>query len=208
MKTGANELDLNKIDSRSLACSVSEDDRNAFNLFYEVYYADVFRFAYYFLQRKEACCEVVPDVFFAVWKSRKKLKEITNMKAYLYVVTRHEAMRYIEKQPEEQFLPLEKIPVRLQADVAASPEDQLIDKEIEGLLTDVINELPEKCRKIFLMARENGLKYKEIGDILSISEQTVRVQMKIAIEKIISKIRLRFPHLTLTALFIYLFHSF
>ncbi len=199
-------METKKIDIRTLTHAFGQDDRNAFNLFYEAYYNDVFRFAYYFLKNKEACCEVVSDVFLSVWKSRKKLKDIANIEAYLYVVARHEATRYIEKRHCEQFVSIEKIPIRIETEEFSSPEEQLIDQEISRMLTDVINELPERCRTVFLMARQNGMKYKEIAEAMSISEQTVRVQMKIAITKIVSKIRPYFPHLTLTALFFCLSH--
>lgn len=171
-------------------------------MLYEVYYDEVFRFAYYFLKDKEGCREVVSDVFFSVWQSRKRLKDITNLEAYFYIVTRNESMRYLNKRKEYDMLSLDDIPVQLEERDTSSPEERLIDCEIEALLTQVINELPEKCRLIFLMARQEGLKSKEIGEILSISESTVRVQMKIAVEKIIEKIRPHFPDLTLAVLLI------
>ena len=190
-----------KIDIDHLARSVSEDNRSAFNMLYQVYYENVFRFSYYFLRDKEACREVVSDVFFSIWQSRKKLKEITNLEAYFYIVTKNEAMRYLNRKNEYEKLSLDDFPIELEDLGASSPDGQLIDKEIETLLTQIINELPDKCRLIFLMARQEGLKPKEIGKVLSISESTVRVQMKIAVEKIIEKIRPHFPDLTLTVLF-------
>lgn len=193
------------IDISHLVHSVSEDNRSAFNMLYQVYYDEVFRFAYYFLKNKEACREVVSDVFFSVWQSRKRLKDITNLEAYFYIVTRNESMRYLSKSRSYDMLSLDDIPIQLEDHGSSSPEEKLVDSEIEALLTQVINELPEKCRLIFLMARQEGLKPKEIGEILSISESTVRVQMKIAVEKIIEKIRPHFPDLTLAVLLMSLF---
>lgn len=193
-----------KVDITNLAHSVSEDNRSAFNMLYEVYYDEVFRFAYYFLKDKEGCREVVSDVFFSVWQSRKRLKDITNLEAYFYIVTKNESMRYLNKKKDYDMLSLDEIPVQLEERDTSSPEEKLIDSEIEALLTQVINELPEKCRLIFLMARQEGLKPKEIGEILSISESTVRVQMKIAVEKIVEKIRPHFPDLTLAVLLMFL----
>lgn len=63
-----------------------------------------------------------------------------------------------------------------------SPEEHLELKEMREMLDKAIDELPEKCRLVFLMSREEGLKTKEIAEILSVQESTVRVQMKIAIE--------------------------
>ena len=203
-----------KFTFEDLALATSEDNRSAFNMLYQVYYNKIFRFAYYFLRDKEACHDVVLDVFLSIWQSRKKLKDITNLEAYFYIITKNEAARYLNKQQEYNQIVLNDLSIELKDQVESppdlsielkdqveSPPDQkLIEKEIEQLLTEIINELPEKCRIIFLMARQEGLKPKEIGEILSLSESTIRVQMKIAIEKIVAKIRPHFPDLTLTAL--------
>lgn len=183
--------------------SVSENDRNAFNMLYQVYYEQVFRFSYYFLKDKNACREVVSEVFFSIWQSRKKLEEITNLEAYFYIVTKNESNRYLIRNSGHHTVSLDEIPIQLEDEGSISPEDKLVNQEIEQLLTKVISELPEKCRVIFLMVRQEGLKPKEIADILSLSESTVRVQMKIAIDKIVERVRPHFPDLTLTVLFVY-----
>ncbi|MCD7915865.1 MAG: hypothetical protein LUG96_11830 [Tannerellaceae bacterium] len=56
-------MNTNKIDIEQLLLSVAGDSRGAFDLFYHLYYEQVFRFAYYFLQDKESCREVVVNVF-------------------------------------------------------------------------------------------------------------------------------------------------
>lgn len=170
-------------------------------MLYQVYYKDVFRFAYYFLKDKEACREVVLDVFLSIWQSRKRLTDIANLEAYFYIVAKNEAMRYLNRKRDYEELSLEALPIELEDQENCSPDQILVNQEIEKLLTQVINELPEKCRLIFMMVRQEGLKPKEIGEILSINESTVRVQMKIAVEKIIARIRPYFPDLTLTVLF-------
>lgn len=64
-------------------------------------------------------------------------------------------------------------------------------------MLDVFNkavaELPERCKLIFLMVREQHLKYKEIAEILSISEGTIEKQMNIATRKILSIVRKYYP---------------
>lgn len=183
---------------------VSSDTRGSFERFYHLYYAQVFRFAYYFLRDAEACREVVTDVFFAVWQSRRRLKEIVNIETYLYIVVRNEANRYRSKQSDTLFLPLEELSSSGESAQGDSPEDSLLTKEIETLLAQAIDELPEKCRQIFLLSREEGLKPKEIAEILSLNESTVRVQMKIAIEKITARLKPVFPNLRFSLLLLFI----
>lgn len=95
-----------KKELENLLVSVSENDDYAFRVFYDLYYRSVFRFAYYFLRNREACGEVVSNVFVAVWKSRVALRRIENIDAYLYVVARNEANPVSEGVPYAPPLPL------------------------------------------------------------------------------------------------------
>ena len=63
-------MKVSKQNIMNLLSSVSSDGRGAFERFYNLYYDQVFRFAYYCLGEKEACKEVVSDVFFSIWKSK------------------------------------------------------------------------------------------------------------------------------------------
>jgi RNA polymerase sigma-70 factor (ECF subfamily) len=68
--------------------------------------------------------------------------------------------------------------------------------ELERILGEIVGNLPERCRVIFLMAHAEGLKSKEIAERLSISESTVRVQIKIAVDRIKKGIGEHYPELT------------
>ncbi len=194
------------MDIKTLLTQVSEDRQGSFDRFFNIYYNQVFRFAFYYLKDKKACREVVSDVFFSVWQSRKKLVHIENIETYLYVVARNEVNRYLNKREKHSYFSLEQIPVQLEKVEQGSPENILFTKEIEELLSKAISELPEKCRIIFLMIREERLKPKEIAEILSIQESTVRVQVKIAIEKMTSYLKSYFPDLKLSLLLMIFFN--
>jgi RNA polymerase sigma-70 factor (ECF subfamily) len=193
------------MEAKQLLDMIAADRHDAFSRFYDLYYDQVFRIAFYFLKEKEACREVVTNVFFSVWQSRKKLRDVTNIETYLYVVIRNESQRFMAQRRDVNTVSLDEIPIRLEAGRDDSAEEQLISAEIEALLTQAINELPEKCRIIFLMMREEGLKPKQIADILSLRESTVRVQMKIAIEKITDILKPHFPDLLFSVLLSRLF---
>ena len=196
-----------------LLVSVSENDDYAFRVFYDLYYRSVFRFTYYFLRNKEACGEVVSNVFVAVWKSRVSLRRISNIDAYLYVVARNESNRYLrECQAQRRCLSLEDIPISV-LDLNSPPHDgeapdsRLLESEVEELVRRLINDLPEHCRTVFLLNRQEGLSSREIARALSLSESTVRVQLKIAVDRIVTGIRKHYPDLKLISLLMFLFSS-
>lgn len=203
-KRKGDELKTGAIDIKTLLKMVADDNRLAFNMFYDLYYDQIFRFSYYFLKDTEACREVVAETFFSIWQSRLKLKDIENIETYLFVTVRNEATRYLSRSSKSRFVSLEDTTLQLTARENESPEDKLLMEEMERILNRVIDELPEKCLLIFLLARQEGLKPKEIAERLSINESTVRVQMKIAIDKIVASLKPHFPDITFSLLLMYI----
>jgi RNA polymerase sigma-70 factor (ECF subfamily) len=196
---------INRPDIHELLGMIADEDRLAFNIFYEMYYDQAFRYAYYFLKDVDHCREVVSNLFFAVWQSRKKLRDIKNLDTYLFVSVRNEVTRYKKRIGRFGHVLLDELPPRSNVTQEESPEDEIVRGEMEHLLETIIDTLPERCRLVFLLARREGLKPREIAERLSISENTVRVQMKIAIEKIIVRLKPLYPDLTFLILWSLLF---
>lgn len=200
-----------KKEIETLLVSVSENDDYAFRVFYDLYYRSVFRFTYYFLRNREASGEVVSNVFVSIWKSRVSLRRVSNIDAYLYVVARNESNRYLrECQARRRCLSLEEIPITLvdrNTRTGDSPDNRLLENEVEELVRRMVNELPERCRAVFLLSRQEGLSPCEIARALSLSESTVRVQIKIAVDRIVAGIRKHYPDLKLVPLLVFLFST-
>ena len=116
-------------DIHSLLTMIQEENTLAFNMFYEMYYDQVFRYTYYFLKDTESCREVVADVFFAVWQSRKRLKDIENLEAYLFISVRNEVTRYNKKNGRQNRVSLDELPVSLEITEEESPYDKFSYKE-------------------------------------------------------------------------------
>lgn len=79
----------------------------------------------------------------------------------------------------------------------------MIEAEVEELVRRLINDLPERCRTVFLLNRQEGLSSREIAEALSLSESTV--QIKIAVDRIVAGIRTHYPDLKLVSLLLFLF---
>lgn len=173
---------MDKSEVESLLVRIAEDDSNAFRLFYDIFYIQVYKFTSYFIKAPNQREEIVSDVFFSIWQNRKNNCKIKDIKAYLYIVTKNKALSYLDAENKLLFSPIDYS----SSDALSyneTPEDLIIDEELSNAVKSAIEMLPERCRLIFLMAREHGLKYKEIAEILSISEKTVNAQMVLAIKK-------------------------
>ncbi|MDR2913834.1 MAG: sigma-70 family RNA polymerase sigma factor, partial [Tannerella sp.] len=157
-------------------------------------YHIVYRFVHNFLPNKEDCEEVVSEVYYIIWKQRETLLDIENFKSWLYIVCRNEAFHYIKQKEKYDSLSIDDLHVNLLIDTS-SVDGKLIEEEMLEIYNAAVAELPERCKLIFLMVREERLKYKEIAGILSISEGTIEQQMNIAIKKIVATVRKHYPNL-------------
>ena len=65
-----------------------------------------------------------------------------------------------------------------------NPDELLLSREAVDKILEAINELPPKCKLIFKLIKEDGLKYSEVATLLTISIKTVEAQMAIAVRRI------------------------
>jgi len=101
---------------------------------------------------------------------------IQSVKAYLYKAVRNQSLHYCEHlrvREHYQHIMVE----RKDNHRNATPEDILELRELECIISEILNKLPERRRNIFGMHRFEGLKYKEIADKLSLSVKTVEAEM-------------------------------
>ena len=71
----------------------------------------------------------------------------------------------------------------------------MITAEMYRKIQQQVEALPLRCKMIFKLIREDGLKYKEVSDILHISVNTIDVQMAIAVKKIAAALKPEFDFL-------------
>jgi RNA polymerase sigma-70 factor (family 1) len=164
-----------------------EDDVEAYKELFCHYHPRLLRFSVSLTKNRQQAEEVVSDVFMKVWTNRKSMIQVQNFHLYLYVSTKNCSLNYIKKESRHAiFLPEEM------ADSIGSlyfnPEQLLITSEMLKRVQDAIQQLPLRCQLIFRLIKEDGLKYREVAELLDLSIKTVENQMTIALSKIASSI--------------------
>jgi RNA polymerase sigma-70 factor (family 1) len=159
------------------------DDQQAYRELYTSLYSYLFGFAKTIVQSRESAEEVVSDVFIKVWERRKELEKIENLKVYLYVATRNIAFNYLDKQKRNSTNSIDDVEAEFTS-IDFDPEQLLITADMLALIQKAIDHLPPKCKIIFKLAKEDGLKYREVAEVLNISVKTVENQLAIALYKI------------------------
>src|ERR1700754_1501427 len=159
------------------------DDQKAYKELFTTLYSSLFLFAKSMVKSKEAAEEIVSDVFIRIWERRRDLEKIDNLKVYLYVSTRNTAINYINHRKRSITNPLEEFQTEFTS-IYFDPEQLLITADMLALIKKSIDQLPPKCKIIFKLVKEDGLKYREVAEILNISVKTVENQVAIALQKI------------------------
>lgn len=167
-------------------------DEQAYKALFRLFYKPLSQFAFSIVRSWESAEEVASDVFMNIWKNRERLLQIENIRVYLYVSTKNIALNYLNKASRLQFFSLDEVEVDISPGYA-TPEQLFISGEMARKIEEAINSLPPRRKLIFKLIREDGLRYKEVAQILDISVNTIDVQMAHATKKISEAIRLHFP---------------
>lgn len=166
---------------------VREKDRGAFEALYNHFFKRLFVFCLPIVRTKELAEEVVNDVFIHLWERRPVLGEINNPEVYLYVAVKNRALDYIRKTSSVVTEDLADIHSDM-ISFSLDPEQLMITEEMKKKIGAAVDKLPSRCKLIFKLIREDGLKYQEVAAILDISVKTVEAQMTIAMKKLTAAI--------------------
>jgi RNA polymerase sigma-70 factor (ECF subfamily) len=173
----------------ALADRLKNGDQQAFRILFDCFSPGLMAFAAAMLKNREAATEVVDEVFVKLWRNRAQAGDIDNWKVYLYTAVKNTALNYLAKQAQRQVTAsFDHLDIQLQDNY--SPEQQMITAELFSKIQSAVNELPPRCKMIFKLVREDGLKYKEVAAILNISVNTVDAQMVIAVKRISEKVKM------------------
>ncbi|HEY9259689.1 sigma-70 family RNA polymerase sigma factor, partial [Chitinophaga sp.] len=66
----------------------------------------------------------------------------------------------------------------------SNPEQLMISAEMIRKMEFAVQQLPPKCRMVFTLIKQNGMKYKEVASVLNLSVKTVENQLAIAMKRL------------------------
>ncbi len=164
---------------------------------YKLFNKRLIQFARVVTRSGDLAEEVVEDVFVKLWTNRHKIMEIENLTVYLYVSVKNRSLNCNSQKARELIqAPYDDLDIEV-GDMAADPYNLLVSAEMMQKMQQAVESLPARCKMIFKLVREDGLRYKEVAAILNISVNTIDVQMSIAIKKICTLLDMDRPHLSL-----------
>lgn len=160
-----------------------EDDIKSFEVLYRYLYNSLHKLALYYVREQEVAEDIIAEIFVRCWENRKESTHIQQPESYFFVAVRNQSLKYLKKKSGTTFIDLAENEAEHPVE-AYTPESLLERKELHHKLDHAIETLPAQAKLVFRLIKENGLKYKEVADILEISPRTVQTQLFRAIAKL------------------------
>ncbi len=155
-----------------ILASLKADDKLVFQQVFHQHYPMVCQTVFRFVRDQDAAKDIAQTVFIKFWEKRNQLNITSSLPAYLRRMAVNEAISAIRKKERttinQQSIPLPTI---------ISTEEQYVGKELGEHVQLAIDQLPPRCREVFMLSRYEELSYKEIAARLDISIKTVENQM-------------------------------
>lgn len=157
---------------------INAKEAEAFKELFRVFYGTLVQFSVNYVGQQDVAEDIVQEVFVSVWEKDTLYPTYNAFRSFLYNSVRNASLNYLKhKNVEEKYF----------ASLAGEEENEdevdlkIMEEELYRMLFETIDELPEKCRNIFLLHLE-GKGNEEIALLLNLSILTVKTQKKRAMQ--------------------------
>lgn len=173
------DYEIADLNDESLLLMLKRGDQLAFSEIYKRYWPIMYRHAFRMLKTDAESEDVVQDIFVKLWKAAPDLPGNTSLGAYLYTMVRNRVLNTIAKS--NVHAAYRSNLERFMVDGYELSDHLVREKILARLIEQEIRQLPARMREVFERKRVDHLSYKEIAEVMDISELTVKTQMNKAI---------------------------
>lgn len=157
---------------------IKEGDRLAFRHLFETWFTPLCRFMHLYISEKTVVEELALDLFMHIWENRQTLQIQVSLKSYLFQAARNRCLNELRKQKNTVSLD------EISGEIIDAGVYSLEETELHNLIQEAVLALPDKCREVFELSRNESLSNREIADRMNISVKTVEAQITKALKRI------------------------
>lgn len=161
-----------------LILAIADSDNSAFRELFDRYYKILLGTSINLLKTVDPAKDVVQDVFFQLWKNREKTEVKTSLLNYLKRAVINSSLNQIQRNKRFED---EEVLLQFEGD-EKDGEEILENEDLQKIMELALLKVPEKCRIVFILKRQEGLSLKEISEKLEISPKTVENQITKALK--------------------------
>jgi len=180
---------LTNKEEKTLFEKALKGDTSSFEKIFRSYVAMLCSFAAYYVKSFDIAEDIVQNVFLILWERRTSIHIDGCLKTYLFTSVRNLSLNFLKHQKIHRnsidtYSNLFLLP-------PATPHEIAVIHEMDVLLTQALEKIPERCRIVFILSRYFNMKYVEIAEILEISVKTVDAHMVKAVKSLRSNLRIQ-----------------
>jgi len=165
---------------------LKDGDKAAFQVIYDRYSLPLFNWVMKKLGDEAESQDIIQDIFITLWDKHDSL-HIQALPAYLFRTAHHKALNALCRH-QYRTAHISAL-ARYLSERTSAPEEALFEREFQLVLESEIERLPKQMKKIFELRKNEELSYQEISDLLGISKETVRTQIKRAIKNLKTRLK-------------------
>jgi RNA polymerase sigma-70 factor (ECF subfamily) len=179
-------LDIAMMHSDNLIHRAQRGDQNAQGRLVQLWYKRIYNFGYKFFLDHDLAMEATQRTFISMCRNLEGLQDVTKFKPWLYKITVNYCREEARKKKSNRSISFDTVWNKEVEDSPTweksferhqNPEKQLQQVELSDILQEALMELNEEQREVVIMKEYEGLKFREIAEVLNISENTAKSRM-------------------------------
>jgi RNA polymerase sigma-70 factor (family 1) len=175
---------------KELIKRIAEDnDKKAFEKLFRHYHAKLIRFALMFLPSYQDAEDVVSEVMIKLLRQREKMTKIENFENYLFLAIKNQSINYSKKNNKGAYNMVREIPQDYLTDTYSHPFEKIIEEELRQIINRTVENLPSQRRMVYKLIKDDGMKCREVAELLNIAEKTVKKHLEIALRNLRASIQ-------------------
>lgn len=155
-----------------LLLKIAEGDQTAFKDLFHSWRDKLYFFILRITHSPATAEDILQDVFLKIWTNRATLSSIRHFDAYIYQMSRNQAITGMRRMAQETLIlaELKKAP-------EPAEEDTVAHRELNNKFQAILHKLPTQQRLVYTLTHLQGLKHEEVAQQLKISSSTVKNHM-------------------------------
>ena len=176
-------------DEKSVIRGLMEGSEDAYRYVFKTYYGPMCILAESILSDEFLAQSAVSDVISHLYEVRSEVVIHSNLRSYLMMSTRNHCLNLLNSKTARYVQAFSTLGEQDTHDVLSgvdyvTPQGKLLDNELEGLMRDCIENLPEPVKTTFIKSRFRDMTYRQIGAEDGVSANTVKVRIQQALKLI------------------------